>query len=76
VDNALTGLQGYFRIDFTDVLLTDLDWDDGDTIKETAKFVCRQIQIQYRKQNWDGRLSPAATASFDYQAATLASQKS
>jgi type VI protein secretion system component Hcp len=76
VDNALSGLQAYFRVDFTDVLLTDLDWDDGETIKETAKFVCRKIQIQYRQQNPDGTLKKApAAVSFDYQAATLASQQ-
>jgi type VI protein secretion system component Hcp len=40
-------LRGYLRIDFKDVMLTELNWDDDEVIKETFKFVCREATVQY-----------------------------
>jgi type VI protein secretion system component Hcp len=43
-DNSL---RGYLRIDFRQLLITDLNWDDGDVIKEDFKFVCRAATVTY-----------------------------
>jgi type VI protein secretion system component Hcp len=40
-------LRSYLRIDFGDVMLTELNWDDDDVIKETFKFVCRSASVRY-----------------------------
>jgi type VI protein secretion system component Hcp len=46
-------LQTYMRIDFTNLLITDLDWQEDDVIKETFKFICREVKIQYRAERRD-----------------------
>ncbi len=50
------GLQTYLRMDFTDVLMIGLDWDEGETVKEKYKFICRGVDVQYRPQASDGSL--------------------
>lgn len=40
-------LLGYLRFFFTDVLITDLDWDEDKVIKEKVKFICRKVRVQY-----------------------------
>ena len=40
-------LRGYLRIEFYDVMLTELNWDDDETVKEKFKFVCRRAKVQY-----------------------------
>ena len=40
-------LRGYLRIDFYDVMLTDLNWDHDEVIKEKFKFVCRKAVVSY-----------------------------
>jgi len=45
----------YLRLEFDNVLITDLSWEVGDQImKEKLKFVCRKITMKYRPQNPDG----------------------
>jgi len=58
------GLQTYFRIDFTDVLIISLAWDNGPVIKEKVKFICRQALIQYKQQKADGSLGAAISGSW------------
>ena len=36
--------------------MTELDWDDGEPIKETVEFVCRAVTIHYLPQLPDGSL--------------------
>ena len=48
---------GFLRIDFTDVLITGISWDDGDCITESVTFICKNFKIQYKQQNSDGTLS-------------------
>lgn len=55
---------GYLRIDFTEVLITGIEWDDGEMVEEKCEFICKGMTIQYRKQNDDGRVEasgPSAT---------------
>ena len=44
---GMESLRGYLRIDFFDVLITDLNWDEDDVVKEKFKFVCRRAVVQY-----------------------------
>jgi type VI protein secretion system component Hcp len=41
-------LRGFLRIDFDDLLLTHIEWENGDVVKETFKFVFRKITVTYR----------------------------
>jgi type VI protein secretion system component Hcp len=66
----LTGLQTFLRIDFTDVLLISLEWDDGDAIKEKGKFVYRGMEIQYRRQKPDGTLGSVSNAPWAHEIQT------
>lgn len=50
-----TGHYPYFRVDFEDVLITDLSWSITESlIQEKTKFVYRTITMKYRPQNNDG----------------------
>ena len=59
-------LQGYMRIDFTDVLLVGMTWDDGEMIKEKCRFICRGLRVQYKPQASDGTLAAAMSAEWAY----------
>jgi type VI protein secretion system component Hcp len=52
---------GYLRMDFFDVLITSLDWDDGEMTKEKCEFICKKFTMQYRPQNFDGSLDQPVT---------------
>jgi len=54
-------LQTFLRLDFDQVLVTHVSWDDAEVIKETLRFVFRGLAIQYRRQAFDGSLLPAAS---------------
>jgi type VI protein secretion system component Hcp len=53
-------LQSYLRIEFTDLLITDFNWDEDDVIKEKIKFVCRKAEVQYSIQSAAGTQQKAA----------------
>lgn len=61
-------LQTFLRLDFKDVLITHIDWSDGETIKETVKFVFRAITVQYKTQKPDGKLNAAGSVEWRYDA--------
>ena len=48
--------QAFLRMDFMHVLLTGVEWDDGEVIKETCSFVYRRLNVQYKPQKPDGTL--------------------
>ncbi len=54
---------GYLRMDFTEVLITGIEWDDGDMIEEKCEFICRGMAITYRKQKDDGTIDTSAGAT-------------
>ena len=58
------GLQTYLRMDFIDVLMIGLDWDEGDVIKEKYKFICRGVMVQYKPQASDGTLGAAISGGW------------
>jgi type VI protein secretion system component Hcp len=51
--------MGYLRFDFLDVMLTNLDWDDGDLVTESCTFICKAMRIRYRQQRADGSFRDA-----------------
>ena len=53
------GAKAYLRLDFTDVLITEVDWEEGDQIKEKYKFICRGVKMQFKPQASSGALGAA-----------------
>ena len=53
------GAKAYLRLDFTDVLITEIDWEDAEQIKEKYKFICRGVKMQFKPQASGGTLGPA-----------------
>lgn len=56
VDGGLLPSAGYLRIEFTKVLITGIDWDDGEVVEEKCEFICRGITVTYRQQKDDGTI--------------------
>jgi len=48
--------EAYLRIDFDDVLVQNVGWNDGERVTENVTFICRGVTMQYRPQNDDGSL--------------------
>ena len=51
----------YLRFDFTGVLITSIDWDNDEPIKETCLFITRGVTVFYRPQLPDGSLGGTIT---------------
>jgi hypothetical protein len=47
---------GYLRIEFFKVHITDINWEDGELVKENCTFKCERMKVIYRKQDDSGRL--------------------
>jgi hypothetical protein len=72
--------EAFLRLEFKEPLITGIDWDEGEVVKEKLKFICRGIVAAYRPQNAtqedtkadqkaitiDGRLGDVHSASWDY----------
>lgn len=56
--------EAFLRLEFKEPLITGIDWDEGDIVKEKIKFICRGITVAYRPQNKDGTLGDARSASW------------
>jgi type VI protein secretion system component Hcp len=63
-------LQTFLRYDFDELLITHINFQDAEVIKETIQFAFRKVQIQYRTQNADGSLGDTSQMSWSYDAAT------
>ena len=58
-------LRTYLRIDFTDLLITEFNWDEDEVVTEKFKFVCRKAIVQYAVETDDGNLlTPAGTGKW------------
>ena len=56
---AINSGLAYLRLDFTKVLMTDLEWKDAEhIIEETGTFIYREVTVRYRPQKADGTLGP------------------
>jgi type VI protein secretion system component Hcp len=61
-------LESFLRFDFKEVLITHIDWHDAEVIKETVRFVFREITVQYRTQDHSGKLNAAGSVPWKYDA--------
>jgi type VI protein secretion system component Hcp len=68
-------VQTFLRFDFKDVLITHIDWQDAEVIKETVKFVFREITVKYKTQTAAGKLNAAGSVTWEYDAALRKSAK-
>ena len=46
----------FLRIDFTDVLITGVDWNDGDVVEEKLKFQATKLAMRTMSQDATGKL--------------------
>jgi hypothetical protein len=58
-------LMGFLRIEFKEPLITSVEWEDGEVIKEKLKFVCRGGTIIYRPQKPNGTLGEQISAEWE-----------
>ncbi|MBW4090341.1 MAG: type VI secretion system tube protein Hcp [Proteobacteria bacterium] len=62
--------EAYLRLEFTQPLITSVEWEHGEVMKEKLKFVCRGIKASYKPQASSGTLGNAIPANFKYDAIT------
>lgn len=48
--------MAFLRFEFRDVLLTGVNWDDGELVTEKCTFICRAMRVQYKQQDANGSL--------------------
>jgi type VI protein secretion system component Hcp len=53
---------GFLRFDFRDVMLTSVDWDDGDLVTESCTFICKAMRVRYRQQGASGEFKDQAAS--------------
>ena len=46
----------YLRFDFTQVLITSVEWDDGEAVEERCRFICKGMTITYSQQQASGTM--------------------
>ncbi len=56
--------RGFLRLEFEKPLITSVEWEDGEVVKEKLKFVCRGLTVSYRPQNNDGTLGDEVPMSW------------
>lgn len=62
--------EAYLRLEFIDCLITTIDWDDDDSMKEEMKFVYRELKASYKPQKNDGTLGSVLSMNFKYDPET------
>jgi type VI secretion system secreted protein Hcp len=55
------GGEVFLRLDFKEVLIIEVEWEDDDEIREDVRFICRSVTMSYRPQQSDGSLGPTVT---------------
>ncbi len=65
--HVVSGLRGFLRIEFTEILITGLSWDDGEMVKEKCKFMCRSMFVRYSPQTSSGVLTTAAETTAQWK---------
>lgn len=58
--------KAYLRYKFSEVLLTGVEWEDGEVVKEKVKFIYRTIETKYKPQQDDGSLAASIGADYEY----------
>ena len=66
----------YLRLDFSKVLLTNLEWKDSEhLVLETGTFIYRKLTMRYRPQKADGSLDVAIQSEWEMQAMPVPGRK-
>lgn len=63
-DGTMTSGEIYLRFDFDTVLITKIDWDEDDPVKEKLQFISRAVTVSYRAQLPDGSLGAVVPGFF------------
>ena len=48
------GAVTFLRLEFGDVLITSLDWSEGDVVKESCRFTYKKLKLTYARRKGDG----------------------
>ncbi len=56
---------GILRLDFRHVLLTGINWEDGDLVTESITFICKAMRVRYAPQMQSGEVMPAVEVDWD-----------
>ncbi len=51
------GVLTFLRMEFVDVMLTSIDWSDGDAVKENCRFTFKDVLIKYVRRKQDGTVA-------------------
>ena len=73
VRRVATGLRGgaermgagFLRLEFEDIRLISIDWDDGELVEETVTFICKDFRVKYRQQQADSKLLKASESHWN-----------
>lgn len=61
---------GFMRIDFTKILITGMDWSDGELVTESIDFICQSMDITLRFQTVDGSVTSTGQQMMNWPSAT------
>jgi type VI protein secretion system component Hcp len=56
--------EAFLRLEFTEPLITGIEWDEGDVVREKMTFVCRGIKAAYKPQKPTGELGGSLPANW------------
>lgn len=65
--------EAFLRIEFKEPLITSVDWDESEVLKEKIKFVCRGVTIAYKPQKEDGSLDVSSSMTWESNAKAVTS---
>jgi len=76
-----TKLQGFLRLEFSDILVTHIGWQNEEVVKEKFKFVFRKIVVRYcatahRKGSPVANLQEMPSVTWSYETEVVNSQQS
>ncbi len=54
LSNSDLGALTFLRMEFAGVMITSIEWSNGDVVKETCRFTFRDLAIKYVKRKSDG----------------------
>jgi type VI protein secretion system component Hcp len=58
-------LTGILRMDFNDVQIRSVEWQDGEAVKETCKFRFEKLALKYIKRKPDGSTASQWSSTWD-----------
>ncbi len=62
---AQAQMRGFMRMEFSDVRLRAVEWQDGDVIREVCKFKFAAVKVTYRQRRQDNTLGAPWSCEWD-----------